>query len=150
MPMSPQEVRAFNESVINEFRAGGGRITDERLQDAHLLLLTTVGARSGRPHTTPLAYFPDGPDRVVLWASAMAAPSHPAWYHNLIVNPKVTLEIRTGAGTVETVDTTASTAEGAERERLLGLLRAEHPEIAAHQDRTEREIPLVVIELPAR
>jgi F420H(2)-dependent quinone reductase len=74
---TPSEIRALNRSVIEEFRASNGKVTHPRLRDVQLILLTTTGARTGRPHTTPLAYFSDGPGRIVLWASAMAAPSHP-------------------------------------------------------------------------
>jgi deazaflavin-dependent oxidoreductase (nitroreductase family) len=76
-------IRALNRSVVEEFRASNGKVTHPRLKDAQLVLLTTIGARTGQPRTTPLAYFSDGPGRIVLWASAMAAASHPAWYHNL-------------------------------------------------------------------
>jgi hypothetical protein len=73
-------IRELNRSVIEEFRASNGKVTHPRLKDADLVLLTTTGARTGQPRTTPLAYFSDGPGRIVLWASAMAAASHPAWY----------------------------------------------------------------------
>ncbi|WP_214410988.1 nitroreductase/quinone reductase family protein [Sphaerisporangium fuscum] len=143
----PDDIRAINRAVVEEFRANGGRVTTlEMLRDADLVLLTTTGAKTGRPHTSPLGYFTDGPGRIFLWASAMAAPSHPAWYHNLVAHPRVTVELRTGEGVVESFEGTATTAKGAERERLLGIIRSTRPEIAAHQDRTDREIPVVVVE----
>jgi hypothetical protein len=74
---SPSEIQALNRSVIAEFRAGNGMVTHPRLKNAQLVLLTAAGASTGRLHTTPLAYFSGGPGRVVLWASAMAAPAHP-------------------------------------------------------------------------
>ena len=138
-------IRALNRSVIEEFRAGNGKVTQPRLKDAQLVLLTTTGARTGQSHTTPLAYFSDGPDRIVLWASAMAADSDPAWYHNLTANPRVTIELGTDAGAVGRFAATAATATGADRDRLLGVLAADRPEIAAHQDQTAREIPLVIV-----
>jgi deazaflavin-dependent oxidoreductase (nitroreductase family) len=141
----PDDIRAFNRSVVEEYRATGGRITQGRLKGANLVLLTTVGARTGRPHTTPLGRFLEGPGYVVLWASAAAAPSHPDWYRNLTAEPRVTVELVDG-GELRRREGTARTARGAERERLLAELRAARPEIAAHQDRTEREIPLVVVE----
>jgi deazaflavin-dependent oxidoreductase (nitroreductase family) len=131
--------------VIEEFRANNGRITHERLKDVRLVLLTTTGARTGNSHTTPLAYFTDGPGRIVLWASAMAASSHPAWYWNLVANPSVIIELITDTNVVERFGGTAVTAQGPERERLLDILGNARPEIAAHQDRTDREIPLVVV-----
>ncbi len=146
----PQDIRSFNRSVIEEFRANNGLIAHEMLRDVRLVLLTTTGARTGRSHTTPLAFFTDGPGRVVLWASAMAAASDPAWYRNLVAHPDVTVELRTVAGIVKRFSATAATARGAERQRLLGVLETSRPEIAAHQDRTGREIPLVVVDLQAR
>ncbi|WP_028921205.1 nitroreductase/quinone reductase family protein [Pseudonocardia acaciae] len=136
----PDDVHAFNRAIIDEFRANNGRVSHEMLRNARLVLLTTTGARTGQPRTTPVAYFDDGPGRIVLWASARAAPTHPAWYRNLVANPRVTLEFGT-----ETAAGTASTAHGAERDRLLDALRSANPAMAAHQDQTEREIPLVVI-----
>jgi deazaflavin-dependent oxidoreductase (nitroreductase family) len=142
---TPSELRAINHAVIEEFRANNGQVTSERLKDVPLVLLTTIGARTGRPHTVPLAYFADGPGRIVLWASALAAPAHPAWYHNLVANPQVTIELSPRPHVVECVSGTASTATGAERDRLFGILSSTRPEIAAHQDGAGREIPLVVI-----
>lgn len=124
-------------------------VTHPRLKDAQLVLLTTTGAKTGQPRTTPLAYFSDGPGRIILWASALAAPMHPAWYRNLAANPHVTIELGTDAGAVGSFDATAATAAGAERDRLFAVLAAHRPEIAAHQDQTTREIPLVIVPLPA-
>jgi deazaflavin-dependent oxidoreductase (nitroreductase family) len=142
---APRDTQALNRSVIKEFRASNGQVTNPRLSNIPLVLLTTTGARTGRAHTTPLAYFTDGPGRIFVWASAMAAPSHPAWYHNLAENPQVTIELPTSAGVVERFDGTAATATGAERDRLFGVLASARPDAAAHQDQTSREIPLVVI-----
>lgn len=143
---TPSEIRAFNRLVIEEYRASNGKVTDPRLQGVPLVLLTTTGIRTGRPHTTPLAYFDDGPGRIVLWASAMAADSHPAWYHNLAARAQVSLELATPGGALRRFDGTAHTATGAERDRLYRVLAAARPEIAAHQDRTTRQIPLVVVQ----
>src|SRR5690606_24623251 len=89
----PSDMPAFNRSVVENFRANGGEITMEgMLKGADLVLLTTVGRRSGRQHIVPLAYLTDGDDRIVLWASNMAAAEHPAWYRNLAANPQVIVE----------------------------------------------------------
>jgi len=144
MPV-PRDIQALNHSVIEEFRVNNGQVTNPRVSSIPLVLLTTIGARTGRPHTTPLAYFTDGPGRIFVWASAMAAPSHPAWYHNLAANPQVTIELRTSASMAERFDGTATTATGAERDRLLGILASAMPDTAADQDQTNRQIPLVVI-----
>src|SRR5436190_10276998 len=76
-----------NKSVIEEFRASGGRAGS-----GPLLLLTTTGARSGRPHITPLMYLEDG-DRLAVIASKGGHPSHPDWFRNLVANPTVTVEL---------------------------------------------------------
>ena len=142
---APSDIKVLNRSIIEEFRANNGRVANPRLSSIPMVLLTTTGARTGRAHTTPLAYFTDGPGRIFVWASAMAAPSHPAWYHNLAANPQVTIELPTSAGMAERFDGTATTATGAERDRLLDILASTRPDAAAHQNKTSREIPLVVI-----
>lgn len=142
----PSNIREINRSVIEEFRANGGTVTQQGLENTRLVLLTTTGAKTGRPHTSPLGCFKDGPGRFFVWASAMAGPTHPAWYRNLTVNPQVIIELETESGTVERFEATATTAQGAERDRLLGILKQAHPHIAAQQDRTEREIPIVAVE----
>ncbi|WP_210747134.1 nitroreductase/quinone reductase family protein [Nocardia speluncae] len=132
--------------MVQDFRANGGEITMEgMLKGADLVLLTTVGRRSGRQHIVPLAYLTDGADRIVLWASNMAAAQHPAWYRNLAANPQVIIEQPTSAG-IDLFTGTAHTATGPERAGLFGMLAEQFPHMAAHQQQTEREIPLVVVE----
>ncbi|MFI1459153.1 nitroreductase/quinone reductase family protein [Nocardia carnea] len=141
----PSDMPAFNRSVVEDFRAHDGEITmDGMLKGADLVLLTTVGRRSGRQHIVPLAYLTDGDDRIVLWASNMAAAEHPAWYRNLATNPQVIIERPTSAG-IDLFTGTVHTATGAERERLFAMLADRFPHMAAHQQQTEREIPLVVV-----
>lgn len=118
---------------------------DGMLKGADLVLLTTVGRRSGRQHIVPLAYLTDGDDRIVLWASNMAAGEHPVWYRNLVTEPQVIVELPTPAG-IDLFTGTAHTATGAERERLFAVLESRFPHMAAHQQQTEREIPLVVVQ----
>lgn len=81
----------FNQQIIEEFRANGGRVGGP-FEGARLLLLTTIGARSGAAHTTPLGYLPDGGERILVIASAGGAPNHPDWFHNLVADPRVTVE----------------------------------------------------------
>ena len=104
-------VNDFNRNLIAEFRAGEGKVSGP-FECAPLLLLTTTGAKSGRKHTTPLVYQKDG-ERIVVFGSKGGAPSHPAWYHNLVENPTVTVELPT-----ETFEARVVTAEGAERDRI--------------------------------
>ncbi|QWF76728.1 nitroreductase/quinone reductase family protein [Amycolatopsis sp. CA-230715] len=142
----PGDMRAFNRAIVEEFRANNGKVDNEMLRDARLVLLTTTGVESGRAHTVPLGDFSEDAGRVVLWASAMGAPKHPAWYRNLAANPRVVVERPDEDGAVRRVEATAVTATGADRERLFAALKSASPAVAAHQDRTDREIPLVVID----
>ena len=104
------------------------------------LLLTTRGRKSGRLRRTALIYGRDG-DAYVLVASLGGAPRHPLWYLNLVENPGVVLQV--GA---EIVHGRARTATGEERERLWELMAGIYPEYRSYQRRTEREIPVVVVE----
>ncbi|WP_052711160.1 nitroreductase/quinone reductase family protein [Pseudofrankia sp. DC12] len=146
----PSDMRAFNREVVEQFRASGGQLTEGMLKGSRLVLLTTVGARTGAERTTPLAFFEDGPGRIVLWAANNAAPTHPDWYLNLAANPVVTVELPGANGAVDRYTAVASTAEGAERERLLTALAAFNQRMRDMQSQVEREIPLVVIEGASR
>jgi deazaflavin-dependent oxidoreductase (nitroreductase family) len=124
-----------NRSVIEEFRANNGRAGA-----APLLLLTTTGARSGRPHVTPLMYLADG-DRLAVIASKGGHPSDPDWYRNLVANPTVTVEVGS-----ERFETEARVAEPEERDRLFALQAARYPFFAEYQQKVARRIPVVVLE----
>ena len=124
-----------NRSVINEFRANGGHAGDRPL-----LLLTTTGARSGRRHTTPLMYLSDG-DRLAVFASKGGDPAHPDWYHNLVANPTVTVEV---AG--DCFESQAIVAEPGERDRLYSLQSERYPNFAEYQQKAKRRIPVVLLE----
>ncbi|MEU6305145.1 nitroreductase/quinone reductase family protein [Streptomyces chartreusis] len=129
----------FNQQVIEEFRANKGRVGGY-FEGARLLLLTTTGARTGRPHTTPVGYLPDSDDRVLIIASAAGAPRHPAWFHNLVANPRVTVE--SGAFTYEA---RAVVLEGEERDRVFARAAEADPGWAAYQEKTERVIPVIAL-----
>ncbi|MEY9992381.1 deazaflavin-dependent oxidoreductase (nitroreductase family) [Streptomyces sp. V4I8] len=129
----------FNQQVIAEFRANNGRVGGY-FEGARLLLLTTTGARTGRPHTTPVGYLPDGGDRVLVIASAAGAPKHPAWFHNLLANPRVTIE--SGAFTYEA---RAEVLQGEERDRAFARAVEADPGWAAYQQKTQRVIPVVAL-----
>ncbi|MGW5261518.1 nitroreductase family deazaflavin-dependent oxidoreductase [Microbispora sp. NPDC004025] len=130
---------SFNQSVIDEFRANGGRVGGP-FEGGDLLLLTTVGARSGREHTVPLGYVRDG-DALLVVASAGGAPRHPAWYHNLLAHPAVRVEVGE-----EVFDAVAVPAEGERRERLFEHVVRVAPGYGDYQARTARAIPVVVLE----
>ena len=89
--MTRPGVNEFNRRVIEEFRAGAGVIVG-RFEGMPLLLLTTRGARSGRGHTTPLAFLEDG-GRLVVFGSKGGAPGNPDWYYNLLAQPTATVEL---------------------------------------------------------
>ncbi|RNL87470.1 nitroreductase/quinone reductase family protein [Halostreptopolyspora alba] len=130
----------FNQKIIEEFRANGGRVGGP-FEGARLLLLTTTGARSGTPHTTPVAYLPDGGDRLLVIASAGGADHNPAWYHNLVANPRVTVE----DGTF-TYEARAAVINGAERDRLFARAVEADPGWAEYRAATSRVIPVVALE----
>jgi deazaflavin-dependent oxidoreductase (nitroreductase family) len=132
-------VNDFNRNLIAEFRAGDGKVGGP-FEGAPLLLLTTTGAKTGRPHTTPLVYQADG-DRIVVFGSKGGAPSHPAWYHNLVANPTVTVELPT-----ETFEARAVTAEGAERDRIWSAQKELMPGFKEYEAKTDRQIPVIVLE----
>ncbi|WP_328946512.1 nitroreductase/quinone reductase family protein [Streptomyces sp. NBC_00250] len=133
----------FNRQVIEEFRANGGRVGG-MFEGAALLLLTTTGARSGRPHTNPAVFVRDGA-RLLVYASNAGGPKHPAWFHNLRADPHVTVELGTPEGTVERFAATAVVTEGEERDRLYAEQATRDPGFAAYQAGTDRTIPVVAL-----
>ncbi|CAL9484829.1 nitroreductase/quinone reductase family protein [Streptomyces sp. enrichment culture] len=129
----------FNQRVIDEFRARHGRVGGP-FEGGRLLLLTTTGARSGRPHTTPVGYLPDGGERVLVIASAGGAPHHPDWYHNLLAHPEVTVETGTFTYRARAVPLT-----GAERDRAFARAVEAEPGWAEYQEKAGRTIPVVAL-----
>jgi deazaflavin-dependent oxidoreductase (nitroreductase family) len=132
-------VNDFNHNIIEEFRAKNGKVTGV-FERAPLLLLTTTGARTGQQHTTPVVYTRDG-DNVVVIASKGGAPTHPHWYLNLVANPDLTVELPG-----ETYRARARVAQGDERERLFRAQADAMPNFDEYQRKTDREIPVVVLE----
>lgn len=130
----------FNAKIIEEFRAHGGKVGGP-FEGAPMVLLTTVGAKSGTQRTTPLVYLPDG-DRVVIFASAAGAPTNPAWFHNLVANPSVIVEVgdqRYGA--------TATVVGGDERDRLYAEQVSRMPGFGDYETKASpRVIPVVALE----
>lgn len=132
------DVNDFNRRVIDEFRANGGRVGPP-FEGAPVLLLTTTGARSGERRTTPVVYLRDG-ERLVIFASKAGAPSHPAWYHNLLAEPRATIEVGTESREVEAVVTS-----GEERDELYRRQVEAFPQFAEYEQRTTRQIPVVAL-----
>src|SRR4029453_12802200 len=106
------DINDFNSQIIDEFRANQGKVGGQ-FEGAPMVLITTTGAKSGQRRTSPLVYFRDG-DRIVIFASKAGAPTHPDWYHNLVANPQVTVEVEG-----DTFEATADVLEGDERDRIL-------------------------------
>lgn len=129
----------FNQKVIEEFRANGGKVGPP-FAGAPMILLTTKGAKSGRTYTIPLVYSRDG-DRLVIIASKAGAPKHPDWYHNLVANPVISVEVGT-----EKFQVKARATAGAERERLYNAQAAMMPVFNEYRQKAQREIPVFVLE----
>jgi deazaflavin-dependent oxidoreductase (nitroreductase family) len=130
-------------NLINDVRANGAP-TNGPFKGRQVLLLTTVGAKTGTIRTTPLVYTTDG-DKWVIVASKGGSDSHPAWYLNLLANPNATIEM--GGQTVSVI---ATSAHGAERRRLYDQHAALHPSFNDYEKRTSREIPVLVLERTAQ
>jgi deazaflavin-dependent oxidoreductase (nitroreductase family) len=120
------------------YRLTGGKVAN-RMGKAPILLLTLAGRKSGKRRTTPLLYGRDGDNYVVI-ASMGGAPKHPAWYHNLQGQEA---EIQVGR---KRLRVRARDAEGEERERLWALMVSLYPPYDDYQTKTERRIPVVVLE----
>ena len=133
------DMKQFNEGVIKDFRANGGKVGGQ-MENIPLLLVTMKGAKSGRTITLPLAYSKDG-NRFVVIASYAGAPHNLSWYHNLVAHPDVTIEL---GG--EKFSAKASVAQGAERDRLFKQQADQLPIFNEYQKKTTRRIPVIVID----
>ena len=122
-----------NRRIVEEYRSNRGKV-GQLGGTSRLLLLTTLGARSGLLRTAPMMYASDG-DRFVVFASDAGAPHHPAWYHNLVADPEVSVEVGS-----DRFDATAVVTTGDERERLWRLFP--FPE---HQEKAQRQIPVIAL-----
>ena len=127
-----------NRWVIEEFRSNQGKVGGGFAQ-ASLLLLSTLGARTGQRRTNPLMYLPDG-DRLVVFATKGGAPKNPDWYHNLVANPGVTVEVGS-----ETFEAEAVVVTGEERDRLYSRQTELFPQFGEYAQRTNRRIPVVAL-----
>jgi deazaflavin-dependent oxidoreductase (nitroreductase family) len=138
----PQSERPpnFDADLVAQFRANAGRLTSGPFAGRTLLLLTSTGAKSGRPLTKPLGFTRDG-ERYVVIASNGGGDTNPAWFYNVRANPRVTIEV--GA---EKFDALASIPNGAERQRLYDQQAAQISVFARYQEMTKRQIPVVVFE----
>jgi deazaflavin-dependent oxidoreductase (nitroreductase family) len=129
----------WNDHIIEEFRANGGRVGGG-FEGAPLLLLHSTGARSGAERVNPMMYQRVG-DSYAVFASKAGAPSNPDWYYNLVAHPDATIEV---GEDVEKV--TARVAGPAERADIWTRQKERYPGFADYEQRTEREIPVVILE----
>jgi len=134
-------VHDFNASIIDEFRANGG-VVGGMFQGSNMLLLHTVGSKTGTARTTPLVYQPHGDDSWVVFGSAAGAPKDPAWVGNLVAEPDVQIEVGT-----DVVAARARIAEGVERDELWTAQKADLPGFADYEVKAApRQIPVIVLE----
>ena len=132
------DVLSFNQQIIAEFRARGGAVGG-MFEGAPLVLLTTVGAVSGQPRTNPAVYLRDG-HRILVFASNAGLPKNPDWYHNLLADPQVTVEI---GG--RTLAAWAVPLEGEERDRFYGIQASRDPGFRTYAESTTRTIPVIAL-----
>jgi deazaflavin-dependent oxidoreductase (nitroreductase family) len=129
----------FNEKIIDEFRGNGGKVGGA-FEGSLLLLLQTTGAKTGRTRVKPLVYRRDG-DRLVVFGTKGGSPTHPEWYYNIRANPRVTVEVGS-----DRFEADARVAPPDERDRLWRLQTQDVPVFADYQKRTDRTIPVVILE----
>ncbi len=129
----------WNKNIIDEFRAKGGKGVADF--GDRLLLLTTRGAKTGETRTTPVAYHRDG-DRYVIAGSKGGAPTHPAWYHNLVKHREAMVEVGTETFRVRATPL----AKGKEHDRLYEDHAALMPGFREYSKKTTRVIPVLVLE----
>ncbi len=133
------EATDWNSKIIAEFRANGGRVGGQ-FEGAPLLLLHTVGAKSGRERVNPVMYQVVG-DNFAVFASKAGAPTNPDWYHNLLANPRVSAEIGT-----QTIEADARVADEQERDPIWTAQKQAYPGFADYETKTTRQIPVVILE----
>lgn len=133
------DLSLYGEAHVRAYQETGGE-TGYIWNDAHILLLTTKGKKSGQMRTTPLIFVPAGEGFAIV-ASKGGAPEHPDWYLNLSADPNVQVQVK-----ADVFQAKARTAEGEERARLWRDAAKEWPQYEDYQAQTDREIPVVVLE----
>ena len=128
----------WNQAIIDEFRANSGKVGGN-FANSTLLILHTVGAKSGNEHVNPAAYIKDG-DRLVIIASKAGAPTNPDWYYNIRAHPLVTVEVGT-----EQFQAQAEIVSEPERTRLYSKMVEVAPGFAEYEKKTTRVIPVIAL-----
>jgi len=128
----------YNTAIIEEFRANNGKLGGQ-WKDSRLVLVNTIGAKSGQIRTVPLAHLQqDG--RIYIVGSAAGSAKHPAWHFNLLANPDVTYELGDGP-----IEATATLIEGEARASAWAEIVAALPFFGDYQDKVSREIPVFAL-----
>jgi len=131
----------FNRKLVEDLRTHGGKATSGPFQGRDVLILTTRGAKSGETRVNPLVYTRTDDGHIVIVASKGGAPTHPAWYHNLVAHPDVTVEVLD-----EKFKVRARVMDGEEYERLYLHHAKVNPTFHEYRKKTSRKIPVVVLE----
>ncbi len=129
----------FNAGIIREFRENAGKVGGP-FEGMSMLLLHSTGAKSGEERVNPVVCRDLG-GRYAIFASYAGGPKNPAWYHNLVANPEVSIEVGT-----ETVDVVARVTDGEERAGIWEPWKAAIPTFAEYEQKAEREIPVIILE----
>jgi deazaflavin-dependent oxidoreductase (nitroreductase family) len=135
--------KLYGKAHVRRYRETDGDVGHIWKEGSTILILTTTGRSSGEPRDTPLIYARDG-DRYVIVASNGGDPEHPSWYRNLEKDPDVQVQVLG-----EVFPARARAAQGEERDRLWEKANEVWPHYREYQERTEREIPVVVLERAA-
>jgi deazaflavin-dependent oxidoreductase (nitroreductase family) len=135
------EANDFNQKVVEEFRANGGKVGGP-FDGLPMVLVHHTGAKSGTERVNPLAYQRLDDDSVAVFASKGGAPTNPDWYYNLVANPSTSIELGD-----DRYDVTARVAEGEERRRIWDAQKQAFPNFAEYETTAgDREIPVVVLD----
>ncbi len=129
----------FNARIIQEFRSSGGQVGGF-FAGSNLLLLHSTGAKTGEPRLHPLVYQPVG-DSYAIFASKAGADTNPAWFHNLVANPRARIEVGT-----KTIDVVARVASDEERSPIWERQKEIAPGFADYEANTPRQIPVVILD----
>jgi deazaflavin-dependent oxidoreductase (nitroreductase family) len=146
-------VNDWNAQIIEEFRTNEGKLSGQ-FEGAPMLLLITTGAKTGQTRVNPMMYLAAADtaasddqgsgtegDRIYVFASKAGAPTNPDWFHNLVANPRVTIERGT-----EKYEAVASPLTGVERDRIYAIQSERYPGFAEYQEKTTRTIPVISLE----
>ena len=131
----------WNTKIIAEFRANEGRVGGN-FEGAPIVVVHHRGRKSGREYINPMMYLPHDTEQDIIYvfATKAGAPSNPDWYHNLVANPAVSVEIGT-----ETIDVTARVAGADERQAIFDAHKAKYTGFADYEKKTSRVIPVVIL-----